>query len=231
MSDTALINFGCGILSISPIVAGHFILSSQVRYILLSWFCSFVSTVFLIICSMTALFTKNSWIILLFSIPFDTLGKVILQRYAIKKPFLQSPKSKATIGFACGIGYSLSHVLTLYVPILFDQPYSMDFDSNHPPLFPNSLDLSISHHSMCLFQIGVCLFLMRYPHSSFLVDWIISFVFQFCYSSLSIISIIPLKLTLMVVIGYGLAIFMMKEFKTMPYQPPAQETQSIRTEE
>ena len=217
--DTTSFNFGCGLIATAPIFACHFMLIKQLRYILLSWFCSFVSTLGLILCSFSSLLVKNSWIILLYSVPIDTLGKLILRHFGLKQKFLNSPRSRSSIALSLGLGYALSHVFTLYIPIVFDQAYSIDFDTNHPQSFPNSLDLAIGHHAMSIFHIGQSMFLVRYPNLNFFLSWFLLFLSQFFFSLLSKISIISLKLFIMNILAYLLLIFGVLSFRTMEYQP------------
>jgi hypothetical protein len=72
---TTSLNVGCGLIATAPVFAAHVVFGKKIRYILLEWFCSFVSTILLILCSLSSLFTKNPWFILLYSIPFDSAGK------------------------------------------------------------------------------------------------------------------------------------------------------------
>ena len=221
--DTTSFNVGCALIATAPVFAGHYILYQQQRYILLSWLCAFVCTVFLIICSLSSLFTENPWIALLFSVPFEAIGKCLVKYFACKLPFLRFPTTRAQIGLCCGLGYSLSHILTLYIPIVFDQSFSVDFSGDHPVYFPNSLDLAIANHALCLFQIGISLLLLRYSQLNIYVAGIILAFVQYGFSSLSLIQIIPLKLVLMMVIGYGCTIFGTLSFRGMDYEELPQE--------
>ena len=212
------LNAGCALIASAPVAAGHFILAQQQRYILLSWLCAFVCTVFMIICSLSSLFTDNPWFILLFSVPFEAIGKCLVKYFACKQKFLRFPTTRAQIGLCCGIGYSLSHILTLYVPIVFDQPFSIDLTGDHTMSFPNSLDLAIANHAACIFQIGISLFLLRYSELNIFIAGFILAVVQYGFGALSQISIIPLKLVLMVVVSYVLMVLGTISFRGMSYE-------------
>ena len=216
--NTWSFNFGCALIASAPVAAGHFIMGQEQRYILLSWLCAFVCTVFLIICSLSSLFTENPWFILLFSVPFEAVGKCLVKYFACKQKFLRFPTHRAQIGLCCGVGYSLSHLLTMFIPIIFDQPFSVDFSDNHPKYFPNALDLAIGNHAMCIFQIAISLFLLRFDNINIIIAGIVLAFVQYGFSSLSQIPIIPLKLVLMVVIAYVLIILAALSFRGMNYE-------------
>ena len=76
--DTFPLTLGCGLIATAPLFAGHVIFSQNVRFILLSWFCSFVATISLIISSLLALITQNRYAVIAMSVFVDTIGKVIL---------------------------------------------------------------------------------------------------------------------------------------------------------
>lgn len=212
------LNAGCALIASAPVAAGHFILAQQQRYILLSWLSAFVCTVFMIICSLSSLFTENPWFILLFSVPFEAIGKCLIKYFACKQTFLRFPTTRAQIGLCCGVGYSLAHVLTLYVPLVFDQPFSIELTGDHTMKFPNSLDLAIANHAACIFQIGISLLLLRFSDINiFLAGFIIAAV-QYGFGALSQIPSIPLKLVLMIVISYALVIGGTLSFRGMNYE-------------
>lgn len=119
----------------------------------------------------------------------------------------------------------MSHSLTMYIPIVFDQPFSVDFSHNHPIYFPNSLDLAIANHSMCIFQIAISLWLLRFSNLNIFIAGIILALIQYGFGALSQITIIPLKLPLMMVISYALVIGATISFRGMPYEELPNNTQ------
>lgn len=83
------VSWGCGLIATAPLFAGHLVFINEIKFILISWFSSFISTFLLIFCSLSSLFTKNPWFIFLFSIPFDVVGKVLLKFLATKLNFFK----------------------------------------------------------------------------------------------------------------------------------------------
>ena len=224
-------NLGCGIISLIPVIAGHYVFINETRYILLSWFSSCICTVLLIFCSLSSLFTKNPWVILGYSLFFDVIGKVILKWIAFRQKFLVTTHSLASLGFALGLGYSLSHVMILYLPICFDQPYSVDYDLKlkHPYYFPNSLDLAISYHCTCLIQIATSLFLFKFSQVNIIVSFIGAYALQYGYAALSQITQLYIKVPLQIIIGYGLfiaAIYLMRLFSYQQVVPDKSHKQT-----
>lgn len=216
---TDSLNWGCGLIATAPVFAAHIIFTSEIRYILLSWFCSFISTVLLIFCSLSSLFTKNPWFILLFSIPFDVLGKVVLKYFGCKMSFLQSPRARISLGISCGLGFALAHVLTLFLPIVFDQPYSVDMDVANPDYFPNSLDLALLNHAMSVFHMDIGLILFRFTKVNIFLMYFILLALQYGAASITMISHIWLKHFLLFLISYALFIFACLSYRTMEYEP------------
>lgn len=224
--DTNSLNWGCGLIATAPIFAAHVIFTSEIRYILLSWFCSFISTVLLIFCSLSSLFTKNPWFILLFSIPFDVLGKVILKFFGCKQSFLKSPRARISLGISCGLGFALSHVLTLFLPVIFDQPYSVDIEVSNPDYFPNSLDLALLNHAMSVFHMGVSLILFRFTKINIFLMYFILLAMQYGAASLTMIPYLWLKHLLLFVVSYALFIYGCLSYRTMEYEQIANEESS-----
>lgn len=200
--DTWSYNVGCGLIATAPVAAGHFILLKQVRYIVLAWLCAFVATLALVFVSLSSLFTTNPWYILLYGVPFEAIGKCLIKFVACRQPFLRFPSNRASIGLACGVGFSLAHVLCLYYPQIFDQPYGVDSSLNHPYYFPNSLDTAVGYHAACMFQIGVSLFLLRFANINIFLAGFIIAVVQYGFGALSQVSIIAVKLPLMIILSY-----------------------------
>lgn len=215
--DTTSLNIGCALISTAPIIMGHYIFIRETRYILLSWFCAFISTIFLILCSLSSLFTKNPWVILAYSLLFDVAGKVLLKWIAYRQKFLTTPHSRASLALSVGLGYSLAHVLILYLPICFDQPYSIDYDSQlrHSIHFPNSLDLAISYHCVSLVQMSTSILLFRFYNLNLFVSYILCYIAQFIFSAFSQIPIPLIKIIIQVVWGYAgfiCSVYLMRSF-------------------
>lgn len=224
--ETTSLNWGCGLIATAPIFAAHLIFTSEIRYILLSWFCSFISTVLLIFCSLSSLFTKNAWFILLFSIPFDVLGKVVLKYFGCKQSFLKTPRARISLGVSCGLGFGLSHVLTLFLPIVFDQPYSIDIETSNPDYFPNSLDLALLNHAMSVFHMGTGLILFRYAKVNIFLMYFILLALQYGAASLTMVPYLWLKHFLLFVISYALFILGCISYRSMEYEPIANDESS-----
>lgn len=217
---TTSLNWGCGLIATAPLFAGHLVFPNQLRFLLLSWFCSFVCTVLLIICSLSSLFTKNPWFILLWSLPFDVLGKVLLKFFGCRFKFLSSPHSRINLGFACGLGFALSHVLTLYLPFVFDQPYSIDFHRDYPNYLPDCLDLAIVNHMVCLSHMAISLILFRFASFNIFAMYFIVLAYEYGIGALSQIPILWVKYVVMFVVCYGSFIFGIISFRSMPYENP-----------
>ncbi|OHT07675.1 hypothetical protein TRFO_24095 [Tritrichomonas foetus] len=228
---TTAINWGCGLIATAPVFAAHTVFTKEIRYILLSWFCSFVSTVLLVICSLSSLFTKDPYFILLFSIPFDVLGKVLLKFFACKFEFLKSPRARISLGLSCGNGFALAHVLTLYLPIVFDQPYSVDFTSDHPDYFPNCLDLALLNHGMSVAHMAFGLILFRFAKMNEFVMFCILFTLQYGMAALTRIPYLWVKNLVLFIIAYGLLIFGLISFRSMDYTPIKNNIPSDEDEE
>lgn len=216
MDNTAL-NWGCGLIATAPVFAAHLVLANQVRYMLLAWFCSFISTVLLVICSLSSLFTKNPFLILAFSIPLDCLGKILLKFFGCRVKFLSNPKDRCYLGMCCGLGFALAHVLTLYLPFVFDQPYSIEFDDKHPPFFPNCLDLALLHQAISCFHMAIGLIIFRFAKVNIFLMYFIIVVLQFGIGALTQIPIIWLKQIIVNSISYLFLIFGIYSFRTMKY--------------
>ena len=212
-------NVGCGLIATAPVFAVHTALLSTIRYMLLGWFCSFISTIILIICSLSSLFTDNPWILLLFSVPLDSAGKMILKYFGCRFRFLSKPIDRCCLGLACGLGFALAHVLTLYLPIVFDQPFSVIFDDKHPAYFPNCLDLAIVHQALSVFHVGSSLILFRYANVNIFAMYVVMILLQYAAGALTQIPIIWLKLVAINVYGYGLLLFGLFSFRSMNYIP------------
>ena len=216
--DTFPLTLGCGLISTAPLVIGHFIFSQNVRFILLAWFCSFVATISLIICSLIALITQNTYILILLSVVVDNIGKLVLSKIAKRIKFLQTPTSRICLGLACGIGYGLAHVLTLFLPIVMDQPYSLDFDKYHPYWLPNSLDLAFVYHSLAVFQIALSMFFFRLWDAGFYITYPLDVGAHLLFSYMTLIPYWWLKLILMLPISYALVFLFCRSFRSIQYE-------------
>jgi hypothetical protein len=213
--DTVGINVGSGLIATAPVFAAHIVFAKEFRYILLGWFCSFVSTVLLIFCSLSSLFTTNPYVVLAYSIPFDSFGKAILRYFGCKPRFLANPKARLNLGLACGLGFALAHVLTIYLPMVFDQPYSVDFDDDHPAYFPNCLDLACVNHAMSVFQLAVGLLWFRYTRVNGFVMYFLMTVLQYGVAAMSQIPIIAVKVAILAIVSYGLLIFGLRSYRSL----------------
>lgn len=217
--QTESLNVGCGLIATAPVLAAHFLFAGEIRYILLAWFCSFVSTVLLVFCSLSSLFTKNPWYVLLYSVPFDVIGKAVLKFFACRFHFLRAPRARMSLGMAMGLGFALAHVLTIYLPMVFDQPYSVDFDDAHPTYFPNSLDLAFLNNYMSVFQMAIGLIWFRFANFCIFIMTAIMLVSQYAFSALSMIPNIVARQIVMFVVSYGLFIFAILSFRGLRLEP------------
>ena len=207
------VSWGCGIVATAPLFAGHLVFINEIKFILISWFSSFISTFLLIFCSLSSLFTKNPWFIFLFSIPFDVVGKVLLKFLATKLNFFKSTKDHMSLGFSCGLGFALAHVLTLYLPIVFDQKYSVEIDLSSPDYFPNSLDLALLNHWMSIFHISTGLLLFRFSNL-FLLAFLI-LIIQYGASSMTKIPSLWGKHVAMALTSYLFVILTLFSYRSM----------------
>jgi hypothetical protein len=220
---TTSLNVGCGLIATAPVFAAHVIFGKEIRYILLAWFCSFVSTILLIFCSLSSLFTKNSWFILLYSIPLDSIGKAILKYFGCRQHFLRSPRARLSLGLSCGLGFALAHVLTMFLPVCFDQPYSVDFDLDHPAYFPNSLDLALMNNAMSVFQMAVGLIWFRFTKVNIVLMTIIMTIVQFGAAALSQVPIIYARLAALFIVSYGLMLLSIVSYRTLDAENPNED--------
>ena len=156
----------------------------------------------LIICSLTPLITKNYFLILFISCPIDTLGKLILSIIAKKLKFLQTPVTRISVGLCCGLGYGLAHVLTMYLPIVMDQPFSIDFSSSHPFWFPSALDLAFVYHALSVFHMATSLFFIRFWDKNLFILYLIGTVAHLLISYITIIPYFWLKIPILMVLSY-----------------------------
>lgn len=216
---TTSLNAGCGLISTAPVFAAHLIFAKKMRYVVLTWFCAFVSTVLLVICSLSSLFTNDPFLILLFSIPIDCLGKIVIKFFACRINFLSSPIDRLSLGMCCGLGFALAHVLTLYLPVIFDQPYSIKFDTKHPDYFPNCLDLALSTQAVSVFHMGIGLFLFRFSEFNIILMYLIILTLQYVIGALTQIPIIWLKQILVNFAGYGCLLLGIYSFRTLRLSP------------
>jgi hypothetical protein len=214
---TTSLNVGSALIATSPVFAAHCVFGREIRYILLAWFCSFVSTILLVICSLSALFTSNPWFILLYSIPFDSVGKAVLKHIGCRPHFLRTPRARVSLGLACGLGFALAHVLTMYVPLVFDQPYSVDFDDNHPDYFPNCLDLAFVNHAMSVFQMAVGLLWFRFTKVHLVLMLFLMSALQYAVAALSQVPTIAVKIVALFIVSYGLFIWSVMAYRSMDY--------------
>jgi hypothetical protein len=208
---------GSGLIAAAPLFAAHFIFIREMRYMLLAWFCSFVSTVLIIFCSLSSLFTKNPWIILAFSVPFDVVGKAVLKHLGHGQQYFTGPHSRISLGMVLGLGFALAHVLTLYFPVIFDQPHGVLFDNDHPAYFPNCLDLAICYNAVSVFHMTLGLIWFRYPNVNIVVMTIIMLIVEYGLSALSQIPLLPVKLGVMLVVAYVPLMFVVLSYRHADY--------------
>ncbi|KAH0795189.1 hypothetical protein GPJ56_000865 [Histomonas meleagridis] len=215
--DTTSINVGSGLIAIAPVIAVHCVLITKYRFILIGWFSSFICTVLLIFCSLSSLFTTNPWFILLYSVPIENIGKPVLKFFGCKPKFLSSPIDRSSLGIAMGMGYALAHVLVLYLPMVFNQPYSVEINSDHPPYFPNCLDLALSNHALSVFHIASGIFYFRLSELNIFLMYIICTLVHYGIAALTQIKILWLKFVLLFVISYGLFFLSIFSIRSMKY--------------
>lgn len=132
--------------------------------------------------------------------------------------FLSHPQARISLGLSCGLGFALAHVLTMFMPMVFDQPFSVDFDSKHPPYFPNSLDLAFLNHAMSIFHMDIGLFIFRFAKVNIFLMYFIVLAIHFGMAALTQIPNIPAKLIVLFVISYGLLIFLILSYRNMEYE-------------
>lgn len=216
--ETFPLCFGAGLISTAPLFVGHIVFAKNARYILLSWFCSFISTISLILCSLTALITQNRALVLLMSVPIDNIGKVVVSKLAKKLKFLQTPTSRICCGLCCGIGYGLAHTLTMFLPTIMDQPYSLDFDSHHPYWFPNSLDSSFVYHALNVFQIAASMFYFRAWEKPFYLTYPLATIAHLLLAYVTLIPYAWVKMILMIPTSYALLVYFGRSFRSLEYE-------------
>ncbi|EAX98313.1 hypothetical protein TVAG_018490 [Trichomonas vaginalis G3] len=238
--ETWAFNVGCGLIASAPVAAGHFILGKQMRYIVLAWLCAFVATIVLVLCSLSALFIKEKyenawknarWYTLLYCVPFEAVGKCLIKFFACRQSFLRYPSNRASIGLACGIGFSLAHILCLYYPMLFDQSLGIDITENHSKRFPNALDLAIGYHAASVFQIGVSLFLLRFANLNIFIAGFLVMAAQFGFSAISIIQEPYVKDPIMVVIGYLVALMGAYSYRSMKFEELVNQDDKVQVDD
>jgi hypothetical protein len=105
----------------------------------------------------------------------------------------------------------------------FDQPYSVDFDVNHPGWFPNALDLALVHNALSVFQMGIGLCWFRWTKVPLLIMGIIMAFVQFGVAALSQIPNIPAKLVVLFVVSYGLLIYGVISFRSLDPEAPNED--------
>lgn len=216
--QTTSLNLGCGLIATAPVFAAHCVFAKEIRYILLAWFCSFVSTILLIFCSLSSLFTSNPWFILLYSIPFDSIGKAVLKYFGCRQKFLCNPRARQSLGLTLGLGFALAHVLTLYLPMVFDQPFSIEFDGKHPPYFPNCLDLALLNNYMSVFQMAVGLIWFRFTKINVFLMCFIMAVVQYGWSALSQIPNLAVKHIASGIVSYALFAGALWSYRSLDYE-------------
>lgn len=216
--QTTSLNLGCGLIATAPVFAAHCVFVKEMRYILLAWFCSFVSTILLIFCSLSSLFTSNPWFILLYSIPFDSIGKAVLKFFGCRQRFLCNPKARQSLGLALGLGFALAHVLTLYLPMVFEQSYSVEFDDKHPQYFPNCLDLALVNNYMSVFQMAVGLIWFRFTKINIYLMCFIMGVVQYGWSALSQIPNLVVKQIATAVVSYGMFAAALLSYRSLDHE-------------
>lgn len=216
--DTLPLCVGAGLIASAPLVVGHLVFIKNVRYILLSWFCSFVATISLILCSLTALITQKHALVLMMSVPIDNIGKIVVSKLAKKLEFLQTPTSRICCGLCCGIGYGLAHTLTMFLPTIMDQPYSLDFDSHHPYWFPNSLDFAFVYHALNIFQVAASMLYFRAWDKPFYLTYPIATVVHLVFAYITLIPYGWAKMLLMIPSSYALLIYFARSFRSLDYE-------------
>jgi hypothetical protein len=213
-------NFGCGLIATAPVFAAHWGFLGESRYIVLAWFSSFISTVVLALASISSLFTSNPWGILGWSVPLDAIAKAVVIYFAAQPRRILPPHPgvRIRLGLCCGLGFALAHVLTVYIPIVFDQATSVDLDDRHSMWFPNSLDLALVYNFISVWHLASCLLFVRFIKFGVILVGAVQAVAQFVLSAISLIPIVWLKLLFMAVLCYGSLIFGIYSYRTLEYQ-------------
>jgi hypothetical protein len=139
----------------------------------------------------------------------------VLKYFGCRQHFLKAPRARVSLGLSCGLGFALAHVLTMYVPLVFDQPYSVDFDDNHPDFFPNCLDLAFVNHAMSVFQMAVGLLWFRFTKINIVLMFVIMSALQYAVAALSQVPIIAVKIVLLFVVSYALFIWSIIAYRSM----------------
>lgn len=201
MENTAL-NCGCILIASAPVVAVHLLFIKRYFLILYGWLSSFVCTILLLICSLSTLFTKNGFFILLFSVLFECAGKVLIRYLTLKKFGLKEVVSqKSLFGLSCGMGYAFAHICIMFFPYVVDENYSVRFDENHPKYFPISLDLALMNAAMSLIHMttGVLMFRFDMVNEVFTFVWL--YLIHYGVGAISLIKNVIVKLVIMYVIA------------------------------
>lgn len=217
--DTTSFNTGCALIATAPLIVGHLVFHDNIRYILFSWFCAFVATILLIACSLSPLITTNYYLILFISCPIDTLGKLILTIVAKRLKFLQTPVTRISVGLCCGLGYGLAHVLTMYLPIVMDQPYSIDFTKNHPAWFPSSLELAFVYHALSIFHMASSLFFIRFWDKNVFILYLVGTASHLIISYITLIPYFWVKVPIITILSYFLLYYISGLYTSIQYEP------------
>jgi hypothetical protein len=105
----------------------------------------------------------------------------------------------------------------------FDQPYSVDFDLDHPGWFPNSLDLALVNNALCVFQMGVGLLWFRFAKIHIAVMAVLMAILQYSVAALSQIPVIAVKLVVLWIVSYGLLVLGIISFRSLEAEVPNEE--------
>lgn len=218
--QTDSLNIGSALIAAAPVIGAHVCLLDEYKYVLFAWFASFVSTILLVLCSLCSLFTNNVWYMLLYSVPLDCAGKALLRWLTFKQTkVVISSRAQMSLGLGLGSGFALAHVLTMYVPMVFDQAYSVDFDDDHPAFFPNCIDFALMHNYMSIFQMAIGLLWFRFPRVNVFLMFILTLVLQFGAAAMSMIPNLIGKQIAMVGVCYACFAAVVMSFGCSKYEP------------
>ena len=202
MMNNRSLNIGCILIASAPVIAVHFLFIKHYFLILYSWLSSFVCTILLLICSLSTLFTKKGYFILLFTVPIECAGKILIRYLTLKKyPIKDTLSQKSFLGLACGMGYAFAHFCILFLPYVVEEKYSIKFDENHPKYFPISLDLALMNTAMSLIHITTGILMFKFDKVNELLTYLWLVVVHYATGLISLINIIALKLILIYVIA------------------------------
>jgi hypothetical protein len=129
------------------------------------------------------------------------------------------PQIKIRLGLCTGLGFALAHVLTIFVPMVFDQPTSVDIDDRHWPAFPNTLDLALVYNFISVWHLSSGLLFVRFMHYNFAILTVFLVIVQFGVSALTLVPVVAWKLLILFLLCYGMLIFALLSFRSMHWVP------------